>query len=173
MLAQKGYFVMRYDYRDTGKSQHLSYDERPYSALDLALDSVDILRRNGVTQAVYVGFSMGGQVTQVAAAYLPEHVTHAVLMGTSWDFEPGFLALEGKPPKEGLSAPHPDYTAWVTAPFDSARQTPEERLAWHTKTWWHLDGRQRDFDEAFFEAKERKSLRQQGPMIPIPPMRAP
>lgn len=167
-LAQKEYFVMRYDYRDTGRSQHLPYDTRPYSALDLALDSVDILRRNGVTQAAYVGFSMGGQVSQVAAAYLPEHVTHAVLMGTSWDFEPGFLALEGKPPKEGLSAPHPDYVAWVTTPFDSSRQTPEERLAWYTKTWWHLDGRQSDFDEAFFEAQGKKIFETAGTDDPYP-----
>ncbi|MBA4749026.1 MAG: alpha/beta hydrolase [Alphaproteobacteria bacterium] len=121
-----------------------------------------------MTQAAYVGFSMGGQIAQIAAAYLPGHVTHTILMGTSLDFEPGFLALEGKPSKEGLSSPCKDYVTWVTEPLNPTALSPEERLNRYIKTWWHLDGRQTDFDAAFFEHQGQSIFALTGADDPYP-----
>ncbi len=43
LLASKGYRVIRYDHRDTGRSTFIEFDNAPYTVEDLATDAVSIL----------------------------------------------------------------------------------------------------------------------------------
>jgi pimeloyl-ACP methyl ester carboxylesterase len=150
LLAKKGYFVIRYDYRDTGLSYAVDYDKNPYSVMDLAQDAVKVLETHGVKNAHIVGFSMGGQLAQLMGAFFAEHVQSLILLGTSTDFKPGFDAFVGIRRTEGLSPPDPNYIKWATRSFDFSHQTLDEKVSDYVKTWEVLAGSPPDFDAAFF-----------------------
>ncbi len=148
-LADKGYFVIRYDYRDTGLSSAIDFEKTPYSVMSLVYDTHTVLDKYSVVKAHYVGFSMGGQLAQLAGGFHPRRVKSVVLLGTSTDFRPGFDAFEGKYSDKGLSPPNKEYVEWATRKVPE-NQTEEERLAAYIKTWRMLDGSPANFDEEFF-----------------------
>lgn len=94
-LAARGYFVVRFDNRDVGRSTHLSGRtpdplkvavgrERPaYLLDDLAEDAVGLLEALGIERAHVVGASMGGYVAQIVAISHPERVRSLALVMTS------------------------------------------------------------------------------------------
>ena len=89
-LAAAGFFVIRYDNRDTGRSTR--FDEHPvtngqvtraflgrrvsapYSLSDMALDGARLLEHLGVQAAHVVGQSMGGMIAQTMAIEHPDRV---------------------------------------------------------------------------------------------------
>ncbi|HEY6758194.1 MAG TPA: alpha/beta hydrolase [Baekduia sp.] len=87
-LADDGFFVVRFDNRDTGRSTHL--DDRPapkvheialrriarpaYRLADMALDTVGLMDVLGIERAHVVGVSMGGMIAQTIAARHPGRV---------------------------------------------------------------------------------------------------
>jgi pimeloyl-ACP methyl ester carboxylesterase len=86
-LAGRGYFVIRYDNRDTGRSTKLSQHrvgrvdifkafaglgKAPYSLGDLADDAFGLLDELGIERANLVGVSMGGMIVQTMAIRHPE-----------------------------------------------------------------------------------------------------
>lgn len=73
-LALNGYFVIRYDNRDTGLSTAVDYDLNPYSVFDLADDAVAILDAHDIEKAHVVGHSMGGLIAQILAVEYPGRV---------------------------------------------------------------------------------------------------
>jgi pimeloyl-ACP methyl ester carboxylesterase len=106
-LAARGFFVIRYDNRDTGRSTHLR-DVRPpttmqllrrdrsaaaYDLGDMAADGIGLLDALGLGQAHVVGASMGGMIAQLIAARFPGRVSSlASLMsntGHRWRGMPG------------------------------------------------------------------------------------
>lgn len=157
-LAARGYFVIRYDYRDCGLSSEVDYEKNPYTVLDLAKDAVGVLKKYGVKKATFVGFSMGGQIAQIAAAHMPDYVSSIVLLASSSDFEPGFKAFEGIFSKEGLSLPDKTYVAWATRKIEPNTRSFEEKVADYVETWRLLDGSTADFDEEFFKEQGRQVL---------------
>lgn len=81
-LAERGFFVVRFDNRDAGRSTHLPGAD--YALTDLAADAVGLLDALGVDRAHVVGASMGGMVAQVMAALHPSRVLSlASLMSTT------------------------------------------------------------------------------------------
>jgi len=89
MLAAEGFFVIRYDNRDTGRSSRgrgrvtrgqltAAFLGRPvatpYSLRDLADDGIGLLDHLGLDQAHVVGVSMGGMVAQSMAIAHPDRV---------------------------------------------------------------------------------------------------
>jgi pimeloyl-ACP methyl ester carboxylesterase len=81
-LASHGWFVIRYDQRDTGRSSWDPPGAPSYALPDLARDAVAVLDGLGVATARWVGFSQGGWVAQLAALDHPDRVESLVLVST-------------------------------------------------------------------------------------------
>lgn len=106
-LADQGYFVIRYDHRDTGLSSSIDYDANPYTLLDMAADVVHILDHYQLQHAHIVGASMGGAVAMLLNAHYPKRVRSLTLIATSIDFRPAGDAFQGKVSNHSLPAPLP------------------------------------------------------------------
>lgn len=96
LLADAGYFVVRFDNRDAGLSSHLRdrgaptpvavltrRSRPPYSIDDMADDTAELLRALDVAPAHVVGASMGGFIAQALALRHPEKVRSLSLIMTS------------------------------------------------------------------------------------------
>jgi pimeloyl-ACP methyl ester carboxylesterase len=86
-LAERGFYVARFDNRDIGRSTHLEFRAptvgqlfrrrfRPeqYTLSDMAEDAARLLDELGLSPAHVVGASMGGMIAQLLAAEHPDHV---------------------------------------------------------------------------------------------------
>jgi pimeloyl-ACP methyl ester carboxylesterase len=109
-LAERGYFVVRYDNRDCGLSTDFGVAgvpdlaaavrtlmsgkkvEAPYRLDDMAADAIGLLDALGIDRAHMVGGSMGGMIAQIIAAKYPQRTRSLVsIMSTSgrYDLPPG------------------------------------------------------------------------------------
>ncbi len=104
-LAEKGFYVIRYDHRDVGLSSAIDYKKAPYTLADMAKDVSVILDGYALQKAHIVGGSMGGQVGMLFAANYPEKTQSLTLLMTSPDMRATFDALEGKKTQSKLSGP--------------------------------------------------------------------
>ena len=86
-LAERGFCVIRFDNRDTGRSTHVARkppsmaamltrrtDSSQYHLGDMARDAVGLLDALGYRDAHFAGVSMGGMIAQTAAAHFPARV---------------------------------------------------------------------------------------------------
>ena len=105
-LADRGFFVIRYDNRDVGRSTHLSdrpvpkpreiitrrIRRPPYLLADMAADGVGLLDELGSEDAQVVGASMGGMIAQTIAANHAGRVLSLVSImsstGSRWSGQP-------------------------------------------------------------------------------------
>lgn len=106
-LAKKGFFVIRYDNRDTGLSSLIDYNEQPYTLLDMATDAIDILNHYRCDKAHIVGASMGGAIAQLIGAHYPDRVQTLGLLMTTNDMRPAMDAFVGQTTQSPLSPPLP------------------------------------------------------------------
>ena len=107
MLAGTGFYVIRYDNRDTGRSSRgsgrvtrsmlvqafLGRPVRPpYTLADLAHDGLGLLDHLGIASAHVVGVSMGGMIAQTIAIEAPDRVRSLVsIMSTTGRRTVGWL----------------------------------------------------------------------------------
>ena len=122
-LAKRGFFVIRYDNRDTGLStdfgswgvpniaeafQKLMSGKKvdaPYLVKDMAADAIGLIDALGLDKAHMVGASMGGMIVQTVAALYPERTRSMVsIMSTSG--RPGLPV--GKPEALAMLTAHPE-----------------------------------------------------------------
>ena len=119
-LADRGFFVIRYDNRDIGRSQR--FDDTPppkplelltrriknpaYTLEDMADDGMRLLDCLGIESAHVTGASMGGMIAQMMAARHPARVRSLVSImsttGNRWKGQPAlktFPVLLAPPPK--------------------------------------------------------------------------
>lgn len=104
LLASEGFWVIRFDNRDIGRSTHLDRAgtpnvatalarayfrqpvEAPYRLQDMALDVVCLLDALEIRKAHMVGASMGGAIAQILAFRFPERVLSlSSIMSTTGD----------------------------------------------------------------------------------------
>jgi pimeloyl-ACP methyl ester carboxylesterase len=111
MLVDRGFFVIRFDNRDIGRSTHMQGVRPPtlrqmvtrdgraaaYTLDDMADDAAGLLDCLGIDAAHVVGASMGGMIGQVMAGRHPEKVlTLTSIMsntGNRWDSTPGLKVM--------------------------------------------------------------------------------
>ncbi|WP_230981250.1 macrolide hydrolase EstT [Echinicola salinicaeni] len=95
-LAEKGFFVIRYDNRDVGKSTFYEPGKAPYDIVDLTDDAIAILDGYKIGQAHFVGMSLGGLITQIAAINYPSRVQTLTLLSTGpWgDSDPSIPEMD-------------------------------------------------------------------------------
>ncbi|MSO41944.1 MAG: alpha/beta hydrolase [Solirubrobacterales bacterium] len=119
-LAEQGFYVIRFDNRDCGRSTHLDFPPpgvrqllrrrfgiEQYNLSDMAEDAAGLIRRLEIAPAHVVGASMGGMIGQNLAAEHPELVRSLVSImsttGNRWQGQPApamFRHLLAKPPSD-------------------------------------------------------------------------
>lgn len=126
-LADKGFFVIRYDHRDVGLSSKIDYEKAPYTLLDMAEDAVAILDHYAIQKAHIVGGSMGGVMAMLFAAHFPDRVSTLTLMMTTPDGCSTLDAIEEKPSRSPLSPPHPAILEWIKRFRSNRPQTLKDK----------------------------------------------
>lgn len=82
-LAQSGFFVIRYDHRDTGLSSKVNYNVTPYNLDDLTKDIIAILDAYKISKAHIVGASMGGFIGQLLAINYSDRISSLTCAASS------------------------------------------------------------------------------------------
>jgi pimeloyl-ACP methyl ester carboxylesterase len=77
-LAAGSFRVVTFDYSGLG----LSTGDRNYDPVALARDAKDLIDALGLDSVVIGGWSLGGLAAQTFVTMYPQHVSHAVLIGT-------------------------------------------------------------------------------------------
>ena len=116
-LVARGFFVVRFDNRDIGKSSRIETPppdlakvlarleplQAPYTLEDMARDAVGLMDALGLERSHIVGASMGGMIAQSLAINYPERVqTLTSIMSTTGE--------------RGLPPPKPEVWAAMMAP---------------------------------------------------------
>lgn len=96
-VAASGYYVIRYDQRDSGRSSHFTKtasiaDEGPYTFDDLANDALTILNAYGIKQASVIGHSLGGNIAYRLITTHPERFNNAITISSGPSLRPETLA---------------------------------------------------------------------------------
>lgn len=112
LLAARGFFVIRFDNRDAGRSTWMSGDGQ-YTLDDMAADAVGLLDALGIPAAHVAGASMGGFIAQLVALNHAERVLTLTSM------------ISGPSGAEHVH-PTPEGVAVLTSPAQDSR---EERIA--------------------------------------------
>jgi pimeloyl-ACP methyl ester carboxylesterase len=122
-LAGHGFFVIRHDNRDIGRSSRMEPADPPslwqmairsrdsaYTLADMAADSIGVLDHLGIEKAHVIGASMGGMIAQTIAIRFPSRVLSLVSImsntGSFWSGQPalGLYAVLLKPSPSERSA---------------------------------------------------------------------
>lgn len=157
MLAEAGFFVIRYDNRDTGRSTQLRGQvtrsmlvqaalgrgpRPPYTLDDLAGDAFALLDHLGIDRAHIVGMSMGGMIVQTMAVLRPHRVRSLTsIMSTTgrrtvgWQdprLLPLFLARSGQTREAYVASAARLWKVIGSPAYPETRETVDERAG---ETW--------------------------------------
>ena len=186
-LAARGYFVIRFDNRDIGRSTWLDDEEVPnlvalfakaaigfkpkvpYTLADMALDAIGLLDALGVANAHVVGASMGGMIgQQLAIDHRDRLLTFTSIMSTTGDAKLPVAdaatrgLLMGPPAKdEDEFVAHYRHLLTVLRadafPEDEALDEPRARAAW--RRGYHPAGSARQLAAIIASGNRTKALR--------------
>ncbi len=148
-LAQSGYYVIRYDHRDTGKSDGIDYHTHPYDLAAMKRDAISVLDTHQIKQATIVGLSMGGYIAQLLAVENPEKVARLVLISTSADHRPYMSATMGLPiTNSPLPPPAEHFLDYIKSSIESPPATKDEMASDLINGWRVTYAGARAFPEA-------------------------
>lgn len=121
-LVERGVAVIRFDHRDTGRSDGVDFDAHPYTISDMARDCLAVLDGYGLASAHVAGSSLGGMLAQWLGVHAPERVLSLTIMSSSpmgHDPRPAWArARAGEPADpDDLPAPSPAVFARGVALF--------------------------------------------------------
>lgn len=108
MLVEKGFYVIRFDNRDSGLSTKFadSADSCPYSLYDMADDISGLMDALEIEKAHICGASMGGMIAQIFACRYPDKtLTLTSIMSSTGN--PGLPTIS-KETLDTVTAPPPD-----------------------------------------------------------------
>jgi pimeloyl-ACP methyl ester carboxylesterase len=149
-LLKANYYVIRFDNRDIGLSTWLNETwrkEKPYTILDMALDSVGLLDFLQIKQAHILGVSMGGMIAQQITISFPERVLSLTcIMSSGFALNPKTVPWGGK-------------LIMYLMPFLTKRIYLKNKLTEHeinvrnyVKTYRRLAGRRFPYNTEYFQA---------------------
>ncbi|WP_167611893.1 alpha/beta fold hydrolase [Maribellus sediminis] len=124
-LAEKDFFVIKYDHRDFGYSTKIDFTQHPYDFMQLVKDAVAILDTLQVEKAHIVGHSMGGFIAQLMAIHFPDRVISIISASASTN--------------SPLVPPPPDKT-WKIFMENSPANDFENDLSGFMRIWEYLNG---------------------------------
>lgn len=149
-LADKGFFVIRYDNRDVGLSSLIDYDKTSYDLMDMTKDAIAILDDYGIQKAHVVGASMGGMIATLLGGNFPECTASLTLMMTTPDVRANLAAIQGKESTSPLSSPKPAFLTWIKSYLTTPPKTLEDQLERNIEGMRLLNGSTFLFDEALY-----------------------
>lgn len=160
-FVDRGFFVVRFDNRDSGLSTILD-DTRPYSLADMAADAVAVLDDLGVARAHVFGHSLGGMIAQVLAIEHPSRVATLSVLSTSTGEE-----AYGRPTEEALAAVSRAAPATVEEAIEA---DVANRRIWASPSWFDEELVRERFREAYARSfTPGGSLRQLVAILDAPP----
>jgi pimeloyl-ACP methyl ester carboxylesterase len=172
MIADHGYYVIRFDNRDCGLSTKLDGIDvdvegvimaalsdqpelsppAPYTLSDMAADAVGLLDHLGIASAHIVGQSMGGMIAQTVAI---EHGAYTLSL----------TSIMSNPGDPDVGQPLPEAGAVLLAPAATSRQayidSSVDWMIWQSKKFANADAVRAqaalDFDRSFYpEGSDRQ-----------------
>ncbi|WP_328383296.1 alpha/beta fold hydrolase [Micromonospora zamorensis] len=151
-LVSSGRQVIRFDHRDTGRSDSVDFTTHPYALADMAADTAAVLDGYDVTAAHIVGTSLGATIGQWLAVHQPARVRTLTAMASSpMGNNPGpawARAMAGQPAEAGeLPPPTAQFLNHLMASATAPRTTAQQRRAADVQTWRVLNGDVLPFDE--------------------------
>ncbi|MBA3956916.1 MAG: alpha/beta hydrolase [Parachlamydiaceae bacterium] len=159
-LAEQGFFVIRYDYRDSGLSTCFDYTSHPYDLLDMAKDAIGLLDFLKIKTANVCGLSMGGPVAELMAVHFPDRVHSLTLIATSCDLRPSSLAYDKQSSNEtSLPRPTENYLKWMHRFLQKVPQNESEKLDQRVECWSILNGSVAPFEEERYRELHAEFLR--------------
>ncbi len=163
-LVDRGFFVVRYDNRDVGRSTHfhaapvpsidavvaaLKYGKTPdvpYTLRDMAMDAVGLLDALDIESGHLVGRSMGGMIGQLVAAEFPARATSLT----------SIMSSSGNP---NLPPGDPKAVSLLRAVAPDPRLDEDAYLDHAVAVARALAGTAYPFDEAFARTQAREEAR--------------
>ncbi len=151
-LLDGGRQVIRFDHRDTGRSDCVDFATYPYTLADMAADATAVLDGHGVAAAHIAGASLGGAIGQWLAVHRPERVLTltAIMTGPMGHsagaaFARAFAGQEPDP--DDLPPPAPRFLQHLVRLAAAPPATRDEHIAASVETWRVLNGDVLPFDE--------------------------
>ncbi len=159
-LASSGYFVMRYDHRDTGKSSRIDYNKEPYTLDDLKNDALAVLDGYGIKRAHFVAASMGSFVAQKIAIDNSDRIRTLTCIMSSPNhqiFVDGFVGNDIS--HHPLPASNPLILEYYQELLSINPTTVEEAEKLHSEAWKKVAGHEEHLHIRMFEGKILKRLK--------------
>jgi pimeloyl-ACP methyl ester carboxylesterase len=152
-LLDSGRQVIRFDHRDTGRSDSVDFTTHPYALADMAADATAVLDGHGVTAAHVVGTSLGAAIGQWLAVHQAARVRTLTAMASSpMGNNPGpawARAMAGQPAAaDELPPPTTRFLHHVLDSAKAPRTTAQQSMDADIRTWRVLNGDVLPFDEA-------------------------
>lgn len=157
-LAEAGFFVIRYDHRDTGKSSKINYASSPYTFSDLAADCVAILDAYNIAKANIVGASMGSFITQYLAVYYPSRINKIALIMSSPNHQIFVDGFYKKNQQHELPFTHPMMMEFYNKILHIQPKDADEDLQLHKSIWQSLSNDHELIEQRIAEGKILKRL---------------
>jgi pimeloyl-ACP methyl ester carboxylesterase len=159
-VANLGYYVIRYDQRDTGLSSYMDFERQPYTLHDLANDAFGLLDELEIQTAHFVGLSQGGNIAYLAGLSKPSRVLSITSIMSSPDLGPKNDAFTRQPAKKGqLPRPRADYVSAVILLNSSPTKSEEDVAVRFMENFRLAAGPTSPFDENFWLALGRTVAR--------------
>ena len=95
-LANQGFFVIRFDHRDTGLSSSIDYAKNPYLLDDMVEDIIAIVDAYNINKVHLVGHSVGGILAQLGAVKYPDRFSSLTIISGKAVEEPELTEQEKK-----------------------------------------------------------------------------
>lgn len=95
-FAKAGFYVVRFDNRDTGLSSKINYATNPYTLENMADDAYDVIKSYSSQAPIVMGVSLGGELAQLIGIRYPTYPKKLILADTSPDQRP-YMAATNNP----------------------------------------------------------------------------